>query len=152
MGERPDTECFICAKHREGDVAEGGVLYEDDLLYAGHIHSMGRGVAYRGWLVVEPKRHVRGIGDLTDDEAEALGRLINRVARVQKANGDADHVYVFVYGDAVSHLHVHLAPRYPGTPPEYWGPRLNQWPDAPKVDPQTMRDLVDQLRSELQGT
>jgi diadenosine tetraphosphate (Ap4A) HIT family hydrolase len=149
VAEPATAECFVCAKHRQGDAAEGGVIYEDDLLYAGHVHTRGRGSAYRGWLVVEPKRHVGGLGDLTDEEAAALGRLLNRLARVQKVATGADHVYAFVYGDAVAHLHVHLAPRYPQTPSEYWGPRLNQWPDAPRVDPRAMGVLVGQLRQHL---
>jgi hypothetical protein len=26
------ADCFICDKHRQGDAAPGGVLYEDDLV------------------------------------------------------------------------------------------------------------------------
>jgi diadenosine tetraphosphate (Ap4A) HIT family hydrolase len=99
--------------------------------------------------MVEPKRHVLGLGDLTDDEAGAVGRLANRGARVLKAVVGAEHVYAFVYGGAVPHLHVHLAPRYPGTPRPFWGPRLPEWPDAPKVDPVEMRVLVSRLRQNI---
>jgi histidine triad (HIT) family protein len=143
------SDCFICGKHRQGEAAEGGVLYEDDLVYAGHVHTASHKVAYAGWLVVEPKRHVPGLGDLTDEEAAALGVLVNRLARVLKMAASADHVYAFVYGDAVPHLHVHVVPRYRDTPREYWGPRLNHWPDAPRVDPQGMRDLVVRPRTQL---
>ena len=141
--------CFICDKHRLGDRAEGGVLFEDELLYVGHVHTMGRGVAYRGWFVVEPKRHAAGLGLLTDDEAGALGLLLNRIARILRDELGAVHVYAFVFGDAVPHLHVHVAPRYPDTPREYWGPRLNQWADAPRVNAEEIRDLVSHLRSQL---
>jgi diadenosine tetraphosphate (Ap4A) HIT family hydrolase len=146
-----DLGCFICEKHRQGDAAEGGVLFQDDLVYAGHIHTMGNPTAYRGWLVVETKRHVTGLGDLTDEEAAAVGRLMNRVARVQKDSEGAEHVYAFVFGDSVPHLHVHLAPRYPGTPRDYWGSRLNEWPDAARVTEAEMRELVAQLRGRLGG-
>ena len=81
-GHDTTDRCFICDKHRLGDRAEGGVLVDNELLYAGHVHTIGRGVAYRGWLVVEPKRHVAGLGQLTDDEASALGLLVNRMARI----------------------------------------------------------------------
>ena len=138
--------CFVCEKQASGGAAEGGVLYEDDLVYAGHLHTMGAPAVYRGYLVVEPRRHVPGLGDLTDDEAAALGRVVNRAARALKVCAGADHVFAFVYGTAVPHLHVHLAPRYPGTPREYWGPRIREWPEAPTVDPGSMRDLVAELR------
>jgi histidine triad (HIT) family protein len=138
--------CFVCDKHRLGDAAQGGVLYEDELVYAWHVHALNGPTAYRGWLMVEPKRHAAGLGDLTDGEASAIGRLSNRLARLLKHIESAEHVYAFVLGDEVPHLHVHIAPRYPGTPEEYRGPRLNAWPDAPRVDADGMRTLISRLR------
>jgi len=125
------------------------VVHEDELVHVGHTHTLRGPTAYRGWLVVEPKRHVGKLGDLTDEEAEAVGRVMNRVARVQREALGAEHVYAFVFGDAVPHLHVHLAPRYPGTPIEYWGARLNEWPDHPRVDGDSMREVVSLLRSQF---
>ena len=143
------VDCFICEKHRQGEDAQGGVLFEDDLVYVGHVHALDGPLAYRGYLMVEPKRHAPGLGDLTDEEAEAIGRTANRVARLQRDVLGAEHVYSFVYGDAVPHLHLHLAPRYPGTPKDVWGPRLRQWSDAPTVDLIEMRALVAELRTAL---
>ena len=144
-------DCLICSKHLDGDDAEGGVVYEDDLVYAGHLHTLRSPTAYRGWCVVEPKRHVAELADLTVDEAEAVGRLLRVVARAQRAALGAEHVYAFVFGNGVPHLHVHLAPRYPGTPIEYWGAQLNEWPGAPRVDGDSMRGVVSGLRARLSG-
>ena len=138
--------CFVCEKHAQGDAAERGVLYQDDLVYAGHLHTMGGPPVYRGYLMVETKRHVAGLGDLLDDEAAAVGRLVNRAARALKECAGSEHVFAFVYGTGVPHLHVHLAPCYPDTPREFWGPRIREWPDAPTVDPVSMRQLVADLR------
>lgn len=138
--------CFICDKHALGDAAEGGVLYQDKLVYVGHLHTMNVPAVYRGYLMVETRRHVSGLGELTDEEAEAVGRLVNRASRALRKGLGADHIFAFVYGTGVPHLHVHLAPRYPGTPREYWGPRIREWPDAPKVDSDGMRSLVTELR------
>jgi diadenosine tetraphosphate (Ap4A) HIT family hydrolase len=145
----PEASCFICDKQARGDAAEGGVLYEDDLVYVGHMHMMGNPDVYRGYLMVETKRHVAGLGELSEEEAAAVGSLMNRAARVLRDGAGADHVFAFVYGTGVPHLHVHLAPRYPGTPREYWGPRIREWPDAPTVDPESMRRLVADLRQYL---
>ena len=150
MAEDKAQACLICEKHRRGDAAGGGILYEDDLVYAGHV--FGNAPAYRGWLVLEPKRHAGGLGDLTDDEACAVGRLTNQAARALKEVASAEHVYAFVFGDGVPHLHVHLAPRYENTPLEFWGARLNNWPDAPRVEGQEMRALVSTLRAHLDQT
>lgn len=143
-------DCFVCAKHALGDAAPGGVLYEDELVYAGHAYRPAEQVsAYRGYLVAEPRRHAAGLGDLTDREASALGKLVNRLARALKEGAGAEHVYSFVLGDGPAHLHVVLAPRYAGTPPEYWGVRLREWPDAPRVGEDEMRSLVARLRTRL---
>lgn len=75
-------QCFICTKHQQGDAAQGGVLLEDDLVYVGHIHALDGPTAYRGYLMVEPKRHLHMLGDLTDAEAAAIGRTTNRMARL----------------------------------------------------------------------
>ena len=91
-------------------------------------------MAYLGYLMVEPKRHVSGLAELTAQEAQALGLLISRLSRALKESEGAEHVYAFVLGDRVPHLHVHLAPRYPGAPPEYWGVHVDEWPEAPRGD------------------
>lgn len=148
----PLPDCFVCAKHALGDTAHGGVLFEDDLVYAGHAYPLTEPVsAYRGYLVAEPVRHVAGLGDLTDPEAAALGLLVNRLARALRDTAGAEHVYSFVLGDGLAHLHVVLAPRYAGTPRGYWGVRLRDWPDAPRVGEAEMRTLVARLRAHVVG-
>jgi histidine triad (HIT) family protein len=89
------------------------------------------------------------LGDLTDREAGALGLLVNRLARALKDVAEAEHVYSFVLGDGLAHLHFVLAPRYAGTPREYWGVRLREWPDAPRVGEDEMRSLVARLRAHV---
>jgi len=149
------VSCFVCTKHMLGDRAPGGVLYRDELVYAGHVYTMGDEAAYRGHLVVEPRRHVEGFGLLTHDEAERVGRVANELAAVLRAKLGADHVYVWAVGGAPesertpAHLHVHLVPRYPGTPLEYQGAAVTRWPESPRVDEAAMRALVDQLREGL---
>jgi histidine triad (HIT) family protein len=86
---------------------------------------------------------------LTDPEAAALGLLVNRMARALKEVAEAEHVYSFVFGDGVAHLHVVLAPRYAGTPRQYWGVRLAEWPGAPRVGEPEMRTLVARLRDHV---
>jgi histidine triad (HIT) family protein len=146
----PSTDCFVCAKHALGDAAPGGVLFVDELVYAGHAYPLAEPVlAYRGYLVAEPVRHVAGMADLTDSEAAALGLLVTRLARALKEVAEAEHVYSFVIGDVLAHLHVVLAPRYADTPKEYWGFRLREWPDAPRIGESEMRSLVARLRKRV---
>jgi histidine triad (HIT) family protein len=120
--------CFVCDKHRDPSVPFVGA---DDLAVVTHVtpDAPGRGgePVYLGHLVVEPRRHAPGLADLTDAEAAAIGTWAARGSRALKAIG-AEHVYSMVVGHQVDHLHLHLVPRYPGTPREYWWPpRMDEW-------------------------
>ena len=66
--------------------------------------------------MMEPRRHVPGLANLTEQEAQALGLLMTRLSQALKACEAAEYVYAFVPGDAVPHLQIHLTPRYSGTP------------------------------------
>ena len=103
---------------------------------------------YLGHLVVEPRRHLPGLADLTDAEAAAVGMWAARGSRALLANG-AEHVYSMVVGHRVDHLHQHLVPRYPGTPREYWWQRVDEWPGAPRGGLDEVAAAVRNLRAHL---
>jgi diadenosine tetraphosphate (Ap4A) HIT family hydrolase len=136
--------CYVCEKHRAGD----GVISGDDLIVLGHVLPDAPGTdgrVYLGHLIVEPRRHVPGLADLTADEAAALGQWAARGARALQA----EHVYSSVVGHRADHLHVHLIPRYPGTPREYWWPKLDEWPDAPMGGAEEVLRKVAEIRTRL---
>jgi len=142
------TDCFICRKHRGENSPPGGAIYQDDLVYAGHAQiPEGQSAVYLGWTLVETRRHIPGLADLADAEAQAVGLLVARLSRALRTCEGAEHVYAFVLGHHVSHLHIHVVPRYPGTPREYWGVRVDEWPDAPHGGPQEIAALCARLRT-----
>jgi diadenosine tetraphosphate (Ap4A) HIT family hydrolase len=142
-------DCIICRKHLI-EPPPGGVIYEDDLLYAAHSPLVAdEREHYLGHLLLETRRHTPGLATLTDDEAKALGLWSAWLAAALVASEGAEHVYSFVMGHHLPHMHIHLWPRYPGTPREYWGGRLDAWPGAPRGGPQQMAALTERLRREL---
>ena len=143
--------CLVCRKHAGELEPPGGPILADDLVYASHAFDLEGGgePAYLGHLVVEPRRHVPGLGDLRDDEAAAVGRTLATLARALVASEGAEHVYSAVIGHHVAHLHVHLLPRYPGTPREYWFLELGGWPAAPKGGPDEIAAVAGRLRAAL---
>jgi len=148
--ELPPTDCFVCRKHRGEIAVPGGAIYQDNLVYAGHVQIPGgQSSVYLGWLIAEPKRHAPGLAELTDAEAQALGLLVARLSRALKAGEGADHIYAFVLGHHVPHLHIHVVPRYPGTPREYWGLRVDEWPDAPRGGVEAITALCGRVRTYL---
>lgn len=146
--DTPQQDCPICRKQRGDFAVPGGAIYQDDLVYCSHAHlAQDQPSVYLGWLTVETRRHTPGLADLTGAEGMALGRLVALISRALKAATGAEHIYAFVLGHGVPHLHIHLLPRYPDTPREYWGVRIDEWPQAPKGDVQRVSALCDQLRA-----
>jgi len=86
---------------------------------------------YLGHVFIETKRHISGLAEMSLDEALEVGKFQKIVSEVFMEYFEAEHVYSFVFGDAVPHLHIHLIPRYEGAPEEYRGTKVDEWPDAP---------------------
>jgi histidine triad (HIT) family protein len=152
--QAPDG-CFVCRKHRErGPLLPGGPIAEDDLALVSHIatgEALGRKgtTAYLGHLFVEPKRHAPGLADLTDAEARSVGWWTTVASRALRDVAGAEHVYSAVIGDGVPHLHVHLIPRFPGTPRDYWWTRVDEWPGARRGGPADIEQLVHDLAQHI---
>jgi histidine triad (HIT) family protein len=152
-----DLECFVCHKHRDRDaLLPGGPVAEDELVLVSHTvtpATLGRegSTAYLGHLFVEPLRHAPGLADLADDEARRVGWWCTRASRALRDVAGAEHVYAVVYGDGVPHLHVHLLPRFPGTPREFWGLNVDRWPGARRGDTDSILTLVGELRRYLEA-
>lgn len=144
------TGCFICQKHSGEVEIPGGVIYQDDLVFVSH-SAIGEGeiTTYLGTLFVEPRRHVPGLADLNEPEAGRIGVVLNRLSRALKESEGAEHIYLFVLGHHIPHLHVWLVPRYPGTPREYWGLRVDEWPGAPRGGPAEIAGLCERIRQHL---
>jgi diadenosine tetraphosphate (Ap4A) HIT family hydrolase len=150
MNNMGDPDCFVCRKHRGLERIPGGTIYEDSLIYISHAQLWGDETDhYLGHLFVEPKRHVAELGDLNEAEAQAIGLHTSRIARALERSEGVEHVYSFVIGDHVPHVHVHVIGRYPGAPREYWGPKVDEWPDAPRGAEAEIDAIASRLRTYL---
>src|SRR5579859_6853251 len=63
-----------------------------------------------GFSYLEPKRHIPDITQLDGIEAETFGPTLARITSALRAETGAERVYIYVFGDSVPHLHLHLAP------------------------------------------
>lgn len=144
------NSCFICDKHQGVIQTDGHAIYEDDLLYVGHIDREGK-PNYKGHLMIDLKRHVPSLADMTVQEAQAWGVMTMQLSRVLKDVAGAEHVYTLVSGNSVPHLHMHMVARYPGTPKAYWGPMdVYGWDDAPLLQSEALIRFCKQMRHGLE--
>jgi histidine triad (HIT) family protein len=138
--------CIICDKHKDFASSVGESLAIKNGVVIAHIPVIDDQPATRGHLLIEPLRHVTEASELTEDEAMALGLFIrNGIKLVTKELG-AEHAYVFRINDKVPHFHVHIVPRYSGTPAEYWGTKIMDWKGSPKLGGEEIKALSFQLK------
>jgi diadenosine tetraphosphate (Ap4A) HIT family hydrolase len=97
-----------------------------------HVPPQHDGLTYLGHLLVTPKRHVIDFAGLLDEEAAAMGIEIARWSAALKETG-AERVYTATIGHEVDHLHVHLLPRWPGTPRQVPWHSVDEWSGARRV-------------------
>lgn len=86
-----------------------------------------------------------GFSGLTDDEAAGVGRALARWSRALERSG-AEHVYVHRIVHAVPHLHVHLVPRWVGTPPDIPWTQVDEWDGARRGTFEHAAAVTEELR------
>ena len=135
-----------------GEIQTAGItIYEDEFVYVGHIDNNGEPV-YLGHLMIDLKRHAPTLGDMNQEEAFAFGSIMARVSKALMVTEGAEHIYSLVSGNSVPHLHMHIVPRYPDTPEQYWGPMsVREWPDAPMGSDGEIIGLCERVRSYLEN-
>ena len=74
---------------------------------------------------------------------------IAQLARSLHGTLDIERVYTAVIGHHVPHLHVHVLPRYVGTPPELGWMESREWEGAPRGGAPEIAELVGRLRDTL---
>ncbi|WNF24853.1 HIT family protein [Mesobacillus jeotgali] len=145
------NDCFICNKH-SGTIETSGVkIFEDDFVYVGHIDRNGN-PNYLGHIMIDLKRHVPTLGEMNMEEAKVFGMMMAKLSKALMESEGAEHIYAFVSGDSVPHLHMHLVPRYPGTPKEYWGPNaVYDWEGAPMGSNDDVIALCTRIKTYLEN-
>ncbi len=87
-------------------------IYEDDHVFA----FLDINPLSRGHTLVIPKEEVATVGELSDDAAAALGRVLPRICRaVARVSGCPDYNLLQNNGaaahQAVAHVHFHIIPK-----------------------------------------
>ena len=107
-----DSECALC-RGPEGDKELDRIQVWEDRLWR---LTMARSGEVAGFSFLEPKRHIPHIPDLDGEEARTFGAVLAKTARAIRDAARAEVVYIYVFGEGIPHLHLHLAPHRKGDP------------------------------------
>ena len=143
------TDCLICAKHRGVGPLVGEPVWENDVLLITHRTLSADGRTVLGYLYLDSRRHVPYLADLSDAEAEVIGRSVRRLAYGMRTELNADFVFSAIAGTAIPHFHQHVFVRHPGTPDEYGWMAGDEWAGAPRGTHDDVADLCTRLRPYL---
>ncbi len=139
-------KCRICEKH-ENNI---DVVYENDLISISHYIRQPEGDKnYLGYYMIESIRHFTGMENMSDTEIEMVGKALKYLSKAMKKVLEVEKVYSFVIGEGVDHFHVHVVGRYKNAPRDYWGPSVDDWPDAPRGDIDKIREINREIQKEL---
>jgi histidine triad (HIT) family protein len=142
--------CLVCQEHRLEVALPGDHLVATHDVVGFHLPPWPPPSedVYLGYLMLTPRRHVAGFDDLTDEESRVVGQWIARLTRALKAVG-AERVYLAVVGHGVPHLHIHLIPRWPGTPTEVSWLHVDDWDGARRGNFAAATAMAEQVRETL---
>lgn len=102
--------CIICRKEAGDADLQRIEVWRDDLWRL----TLSLDSEVLGFGYLEPLRHIASIAHLDGPEAQSFGPAMARASQALKAATGAPFVYVYIFGDGVPHLHVHLAPHRDG--------------------------------------
>jgi diadenosine tetraphosphate (Ap4A) HIT family hydrolase len=104
------TNCVLCRGRDSDDELRRVEVWQDKLWRL----TVSLDAEVLGFAYLEPKRHIASIADLDGEEAATFGAVLSSVCRALREETGAAFTYVYVFGDHVPHLHVHLAPHREG--------------------------------------
>ena len=120
MSDPLNDPCLACEIVAGRRAVPGGILWRRGGFA---LHALADPTPLAGWLVLTSERHARAWYDLEPSELQVLGAAAASVMAAQRAALHAEHVYAFAIGDALHHFHLHLVPRFAGTPERLRGRR-----------------------------
>jgi diadenosine tetraphosphate (Ap4A) HIT family hydrolase len=106
--------CSICEQVAGRISAPGGAIHDDGLWLVSH-HTGAQ--TDPGELIVQLRRHCESLGELTRDEAAALGPVLKAAVSAIERVVQPERTYVATYGERVRHVHFFVLPRTRSLPP-----------------------------------
>jgi diadenosine tetraphosphate (Ap4A) HIT family hydrolase len=160
MTSHPDepVPCILCQGRAADDQLMRVEVWQDDLWRLTTAYASET----PGFSYLEPRRHITDMTQLDGAEAATFGPTLARVTSALREETGAERVYIYVFGDSVPHLHLHLAPHTTGdalndqmirgelvTEKLPSGLELIASKDFPPLPEAALRALAERLRARL---
>lgn len=104
------ADCIICRREAGDAQLHRLEVWRDDLWRL----TVSLDAEVLGFAYLEPLRHIPTSADIDGPEAASFGAVLAKAVQALKEATGAAIVYVYIFGDGVPHLHVHLAPHRDG--------------------------------------
>ena len=148
--------CLSCAYVNHKFSLPAGMAFENDMFTL----SQDWELPITGFYVVTPKRHVENLCELTDDERNAMFKLVNETVKILKTCGVCKFYNIFFEEKPTSHLHVWIMPRHDWMKELFGNPtkQIRNVFDYAKANLRTpdtfkkIKEITNTLKSELKKT
>lgn len=112
-GERPEG-CILCLVNEDSDAVENLTVYRNQFFTV----SVNLYPYNPGHVMIFPRRHIEDIRELTGEEESEFVRVQRGILEVldrthSPAGYNIGYNMGLVAGASISHLHLHVIPRYP---------------------------------------
>lgn len=141
--------CDVCREISGEIEIPGGLLWDSELVLAFHVPPLLEPEPLIGHLLIVTRRHADTWADLTAGEAAEIGRTAAALSVPLRDLTRAERIYSAVLGHHSPHFHLHVFPRYPETPDEFWFMDVDKWERSPKGGADQIAAFVQRLRGEL---
>jgi len=133
-----DSNCLLCLHLRKKSLFEVK-SFSDSILY------LNEDQFFKGYCILEYKRHVKELFDLTDEARDLYIKHLSLAAKALQKTFNPDKINYELLGNKVPHLHWHIIPRFKGDPA--WSDPVWSKPHNPVNPP---ADQMNQFVAEIQ--
>jgi diadenosine tetraphosphate (Ap4A) HIT family hydrolase len=103
-------DCLGCQVSNGDKVPFGGFVYADDLWTVNHVLPPS---AILGWLVLQPRRHIEALHEMSFNEQQRMSQLMVSLDQVLRDILSPQKVYTCLFAESehCPHIHFHIIPR-----------------------------------------
>ncbi|EGA90012.1 histidine triad (HIT) protein [Planococcus donghaensis MPA1U2] len=138
-----NNSCFYCEKDERLDNLMMKISeLQTSILY------LNKDQTHSGRSILALQSHKRELFELSNDERQFFMEDLSKAAKALQETFAPQKINYAIYGDVVSHLHVHLVPKYEQGP-DWGGAFVHDPPVTKALTEQEYKQLTDEIQQHL---